>query len=436
MQVPELASLPLRVAIISRSHMQRRCLKELLAGHNIEIIPNEVVKRCLPGDIDRSIADVLLVDLDDQDDRDASLLEILIDQTSLPILFNDAGATRIPTTTSGRAWGRRLAEKLYELADREATLTRKHENAAEDSQPQADESGPVVIELEDGLSQDDATRESAHKTEQTPEYGTGDEDTQRIPDAEDLIADIEPADDDLVETALAELALPDEEELQAAAAIVQETRQPQAQDEELIDDGIPATDEEPATVWVLGASIGGPQAVKQFLAALPPDMPASFVLAQHIGGGFVSLLAEQLGRVSYLKIDSASEGMRLQENHLLIAPVEKQIDFTDTGNLHLRPVMARSIYSPSIDAVMKACARRYGKRCRAIVFSGMGSDGTLGAREIVEHGGEVWAQDPDSCVISSMSDSVRSAGVVSYTGTPEELAERLITEMERIRSQS
>ena len=415
MEVPDLAAVPLRVAIITRSHMQRRCLRELLEEHHIEIISNDIVKRCLPGDIDKSVADVLLVDLDDSNDRDASLLEILIDQTSLPILFNDAGATRIPTTTSGRAWGRRLAEKLYDLADRQSAILRDHE------QPQAHvpDAGPA-----EGSSQ----KEEGLVLVDTKQAGDGE--AQEAPEPAELISDIELIDEDLVEQSLAELDLPDEDVLQAAADAVKEPEL----DDELIGEGIPATDEDPATVWVLGASIGGPQAVKQFLAALPPDMPASFVLAQHIGGGFVSLLAEQLGRVSYLKIDAAVEGMRLQENHLLIAPVEKQIDFTDTGNLHLRPATSRSIYSPSIDAVMKACAKRYGKRCRAIVFSGMGNDGMQGAREIVERGGEIWAQDAGSCVISSMADSVRGAGVVSYTGTPEELAERLVTEMERIRS--
>jgi chemotaxis response regulator CheB len=420
MEVPDLAAIPLRVAIITRSHMQRRCLRELLEEHHIEIVANDVVKRCLPGDIDNSVADVLLVDLDDSNDRDASLLEILIDQASLPILFNDAGATRIPTTTSGRAWGRRLAEKLYDLADRQSALLREHEQPSQDTGDEIPEAKPPQdADNEDGLVLVDA--------------GSGDDDeleTDKVRDPEELIADIELVDEQLVEQSIAELGLPNEEVLQASADAVSQA----GQDDELVEDGIPATDEDPATVWVLGASIGGPQAVKQFLAALPPDMPASFVLAQHIGGGFVSLLAEQLGRVSYLKINCAAEGMRLQENHLLIAPVEKQIDFTDTGNLHLKSVMARSIYSPSIDAVMKACAKRYRGRCRAIVFSGMGNDGRQGAREIVEHGGEVWAQDAGSCVISSMADSARGAGVVSYTGTPEELAERLVTEMERIRS--
>ena len=71
-------------------------------------------------------------------------------------------------------------------------------------------------------------------------------------------------------------------------------------------------------------------------------------------------------------------------------------------------------------------ARKYGKNSRAIIFSGMGSDGTKGCREVIASGGTVWAQDANSCVISSMADAARDADVVSASGQPEELARHLI----------
>jgi len=40
-------------------------------------------------------------------------------------------------------------------------------------------------------------------------------------------------------------------------------------------------------VFVLGASIGGPEAVREFLGALPPRFPALFVLVQHMGEEFL-----------------------------------------------------------------------------------------------------------------------------------------------------
>jgi two-component system chemotaxis response regulator CheB/chemosensory pili system protein ChpB (putative protein-glutamate methylesterase) len=47
-------------------------------------------------------------------------------------------------------------------------------------------------------------------------------------------------------------------------------------------------------VFVLGASIGGPEAVREFLGALPPRIPALFVLVQHMGDEFLELMSAQL----------------------------------------------------------------------------------------------------------------------------------------------
>jgi chemotaxis response regulator CheB len=72
---------------------------------------------------------------------------------------------------------------------------------------------------------------------------------------------------------------------------------------------------------------------------------------------------------------------------------------------------------------MREVSRHYGTNANAIVFSGMGNDGTAGCREIAGNGGMVWAQTPETCVISSMADSVRNEGLVTMSGTPNELAE-------------
>jgi chemosensory pili system protein ChpB (putative protein-glutamate methylesterase) len=40
-------------------------------------------------------------------------------------------------------------------------------------------------------------------------------------------------------------------------------------------------------------------------------------------------------------------------------------------------------------------------------------------------GGQIWTQDAESCVISNMPDQVRNTGVSSYTGNPEQLADKL-----------
>lgn len=178
-------------------------------------------------------------------------------------------------------------------------------------------------------------------------------------------------------------------------------------------------------LWVLGASLGGPLAVREFLSKLPGDLPVAFVLAQHIGASHLDLLAEQLDRVTPLRVLVAKAGHVLKPQEVVLAPVNERILIDVLSRISLTEKEERSVYSPCIDFVMQDMARRYGQKCGAIIFSGMGNDGERGCRAVASGGGDVWAQDADSCVISSMPDNARKTGHVTFSGTPEELATAL-----------
>ncbi len=116
----------------------------------------------------------------------------------------------------------------------------------------------------------------------------------------------------------------------------------------------------------------------------------------------------------------------MRQKQIVIAPVGHRLLIGPDGRIALESLQTYSVYSPSIDAVMTDIAIRYGANAGAVMFSGMGNDGVRGCQVIASRGGFVWAQEPQSCVISSMPDSARRAGVVSYSGNPEQLAKRLI----------
>lgn len=178
-------------------------------------------------------------------------------------------------------------------------------------------------------------------------------------------------------------------------------------------------------VWVLGASLGGPEAVKRFLNNLPADIPVAFIITQHLGANFVGLLAEQLNRSTRLNVIAPSEGHVFLEGDVLIAPVDERITVNPIGNIELEGIREQTNYSPSIDMVISDMAKRYGSRAGAIIFSGMGDDGKKGCAKLLEEGGQVWLQSRESCVISSMPDNVKRICDVHYVGNPEQLAKQL-----------
>ncbi|MEM9530624.1 MAG: chemotaxis protein CheB [Pseudomonadota bacterium] len=178
-------------------------------------------------------------------------------------------------------------------------------------------------------------------------------------------------------------------------------------------------------VWLLAASIGGPEAVRAFFSHLDGDCPAALVLAQHIGAEFVDSLIDQLGQATALPVRHAREGGRLLPGEVLLVPVDRKITFNARGQIHLSEFTEEPAFSPCIDDVMDSLLASFGPRLHTIVFSGMARDGVAGAGRIRTQGGEIWVQDPASCVVASMVDGAMAQGPVAQCAEPPALAERL-----------
>lgn len=178
-------------------------------------------------------------------------------------------------------------------------------------------------------------------------------------------------------------------------------------------------------VVVLCASIGGPEAVREVIGAVRKDDPALFVLVQHMGEEFIDLLAQQLARATTLTIRVPSHGERVAAGDLLIAPPNRDLQIQRDGTVLIQPQTQPTAHQPSIDRVLEAVAGTFGADALAIVFSGMSDDGAEGCRRLADAGGQIWVQDPATCVVSEMVDSVLATGVAQFEGSPTSLAQHL-----------
>jgi two-component system chemotaxis response regulator CheB/chemosensory pili system protein ChpB (putative protein-glutamate methylesterase) len=200
----------------------------------------------------------------------------------------------------------------------------------------------------------------------------------------------------------------------------------EAAHENWVDPGVQAA--KVRRVWVLGASIGGPEAVREFLGALPRDYPALFLLAQHLGEEFVDMMARQLAQATPLTVRMPTHGERVGHGEVVIVPIAQRLRVDAQGVVVLQRDEGDAEFKPSIDRVLRDAADRFGAGAGAIVFSGMSSDALEGCRYLTSRGGVVYAQRPDTCVVSSMVDGVCEAGLASFLGSPRELAEKLLAE--------
>ncbi len=187
----------------------------------------------------------------------------------------------------------------------------------------------------------------------------------------------------------------------------------------------------PIAIFVLGASLGGPEAVKEFLDALPAGLPVAFVYAQHIDERFEQALCQAVGRHSAYQLNNAENAATLSCGDVLIAPVATRFDLVGLDRISVLDQPWDGPYGPSIDGVIDVVYNHAQRRFGCILFSGMGSDGSEGISAMPE-GSQIWAQSPAGCGNASMPESAINTGRVTYIGDSYQLAGRLTEHLKEI----
>lgn len=187
-------------------------------------------------------------------------------------------------------------------------------------------------------------------------------------------------------------------------------------------------DSELKQVWLLGASLGGPEAVTTFLAALPADVPVAFVYVQHIEEAFDKALVTHLNRNTHFQVSMFQGETRLASGQVLIVAPEVRPRFLPFGRVIASKKLWQGQYRPCIDDVAQDLALQYREKLGMIIFSGTCNDGEQAARDICHYGGQVWAQSPDECVSATMPEAAMATGLVGVSGTVAKLAETLAFE--------
>ncbi|MBL8796070.1 MAG: chemotaxis-specific protein-glutamate methyltransferase CheB [Planctomycetia bacterium] len=189
--------------------------------------------------------------------------------------------------------------------------------------------------------------------------------------------------------------------------------------------GAPRPRRDPGGVVVVGASTGGPSALRELLGGLSADFASAVIVVQHMPASFTRVLAEQLDRQLPLAVKEAEHGERVLPRRVLVAPGGYHLLIGPNGHVELVQGPKIGGHCPSIDATMQSAAEVYGARSRGVVLTGMGSDGALGLAAIRARGGETFAQSAATCVVNGMPQQAVDRGVVDWVAAPGEIARLL-----------
>lgn len=177
--------------------------------------------------------------------------------------------------------------------------------------------------------------------------------------------------------------------------------------------------------WILAASTGGPAAVNRFIQELPVDLSIAFLYVQHIDPRQGESLARSMNRSAYI-CEVAENGSVLSAGKILLLTSKERIEVLPNKTLCLhKDSVWNGNYVPSINQLVANVASIYKQACGLIIFTGMGDDGAASCRLLSQQGGVIWAQSPESSTSDSMPQAAIATNCVSFTGTPEQLAQAL-----------
>ena len=177
----------------------------------------------------------------------------------------------------------------------------------------------------------------------------------------------------------------------------------------------------------IGASAGGVQALQTFFAAVPPDPGMAFIVVMHLGAGHESALPQILARSTGLPIAPVHDGAAIEPNRIYVLSSDA-VPTLRRKRLRLSQHPAGGREYNTIDVFFASLAEDRSENAVAIILSGIGYDGTLGAKAIKERGGLTIAQTGDDAapLYPQMPAHAIASGAIDLKLPVEQMAGKLL----------
>ena len=209
-----------------------------------------------------------------------------------------------------------------------------------------------------------------------------------------------------------------------------------ARDSTVGEGGAPAA-VEPATdllgLVCIGASTGGPPALKEIFEALPGDLPVAVLVSQHMPPSFTGPFARRLDGAGAMTVREARTGDVLTPGLALVSPGDGSLVVTTLASgqiaVQVETIDAardRPRIVPSADRMMDTAVAEMGKNTMGVVLTGMGDDGSRGVRSIHGAGGLTVAEAESSAVIYGMPEAAIQTGAVDRILGLEDIAAAIV----------
>ncbi|MGI0047439.1 MAG: chemotaxis-specific protein-glutamate methyltransferase CheB [Nitrosotalea sp.] len=179
-------------------------------------------------------------------------------------------------------------------------------------------------------------------------------------------------------------------------------------------------------VVVIGASTGAPRVITTILQEIPKEIPAGFLIVQHMSKEFISTFAERLDEVSKLHVKQATENDLIQEGTVLLAPGDMHMEVLSSHRIKLNQGPKRFGVRPAVNVTMVSASEAFGANTVGVLLSGMGQDGAFGMKMIKKRRGMTLAQNESSSVVFGMAKAANDLNAVDKMVNADDLAQEII----------
>jgi two-component system chemotaxis response regulator CheB len=176
---------------------------------------------------------------------------------------------------------------------------------------------------------------------------------------------------------------------------------------------------------LIGASTGGPVALKELFALLKSPFPCPIFVVQHIAKGFLVGFVDWLSKATPHTIEIAEHGILPKNGHIYFAPDDKHMTFAENGTIRLSSGEKEHSLRPSISNLFRSGAQNGAEKTIAVLLTGMGADGAKELKELKDAGAITVAQNEESCVVFGMPGEAVKINAATHILPPDEIAQLL-----------